>query len=118
MMVDVATIARLDLVLGTVAGLGLLYLLYSTHVVHYDRFFRVITIGLLGYAVTGPIVGRVEPALIHAVHGLATLAVAIGCYGLVVQELTRSDDFESVFGVDVDALDEPAGSFEDSVTED
>ena len=98
-MVDIATIARLDLVLGTLAGLGLLYLLYSGTVVHYDRFFRVLTVGLLGYAVTGPVVGTLSPSLIHVVHGLATLAVAIGCYGLVSDELTQSEDFESIFGV-------------------
>ncbi len=98
-MVDIATIARLDLVLGTLAGLGLLYLLYSGTVVHYDRFFRVLTVGLLGYAVTGPVVGTLSPNLIHAVHGLATLAVAIGCYGLVSDELAPSEDFESIFGV-------------------
>ena len=98
-MLEISTIARLDLVLGTAAGLSLLYLLYSGSVVHYDRFFRILTVGLLGYAVTGPIIGTVDPALIHAVHGLATLAVAIGCYGLVSAELTPSDDFEAIFGV-------------------
>lgn len=109
-MVDIATIARLDLLLGTVAGLGLLYLLYSGTVVHYDRFFRVLTVGLLGYAVTGPVIGTLSPSLIHAVHGLATLAVAIGCYGLVSDELTQSDDFESIFGVTPHEVDPPGSS--------
>lgn len=111
-MVDVATIARLDLLLGTVAGIGLLSLLYSGTVVHYDRFFRVLTVGLLGYAVTGPVVGTLSPSLIHAVHGLATLAVAIGCYGLVSAELTQSDDFESIFGVTPNETDAPASRHE------
>lgn len=112
-MLDIATIARLDLLLGTVAGMGLLYLLYSGTVVHYDRFYRVLTVGLLGYAVTGPVIGTLSPGLIHAVHGIATLAVAIGCYGLVSAELTPSDDFESIFGVSPIETD-PPGSGHDS----
>lgn len=97
-MVAISTIAAVDFVLGTAAGLGLLYLLYSGSVVHYDRFFRIITAGLLAYAVTGLVLQTLEPALIHAVHGVATIAIAIGCYGLVSTEIAPEDDFAALFG--------------------
>lgn len=98
-MVAVGTIAAFDFAVGGAAGVALLYLLYSeTVVVHYARFFRLITAGLLGYAVTGPVVGTLAPEYIHAVHGVATLAVVGGLYGLVRDELEETTDFERVLG--------------------
>lgn len=105
-MVAIETIARVDLILGSVAAVGLLYLLYSqTLVVHYRRFFRLITFGLLIYAVTGPIIGRLAPAFIHAIHGTATLCIAFGLYDLVHDELHREEDFESLLLADTHSVD-------------
>lgn len=99
-MVSVSTIAAVDLVLGIVAALGLLYLFYAgTMVVHYRRFFRLITLGLLVYAVTGPIIGEIAPAYIHAVHGTAVLFITAGLYDLVREDLA-DDDFEAILAVE------------------
>lgn len=106
-MVSVSTIAAVDLVLGIVAALGLLYLFYAgTMVVHYRRFFRLITLGLLVYAVTGPIIGEIAPAYIHAVHGTAVLFITAGLYDLVREDLEHHDDFEAILAVDVPAVEE------------
>lgn len=115
-MVAVSTIALVDLVLGGVAGAGLLYLLYAeTVVVHYRRFFRLITFGMLVYAVTGPVVGTLAPAYIHLVHGTAALCIAVGLYDLVQEDLSRDDAFEAVFGLE--AQPPPASTTSDGVGE-
>lgn len=109
-MVDVTTIATFDLVVGTIAGLLLLYLLYSqVMVVHYARFFRLITAGLLVYAVTGPVVGRLAPGVIHLVHGVATLSIAVGL-AVLVRAAPREGaavDYAAILGVDDADLDGP-----------
>ena len=67
-----STFGVLNFVAGAVAGVGFLYLLASSSVVvTYGRFFRVVTAGLLVFAVTGPLIGSFAPAIIHAVHALA-----------------------------------------------
>lgn len=100
-MVAISAIATFDMVAGSIAVVGLLYLIYSdTTVVHYARFFRLITLGLLVYAVTGPVIGRLEPALIHGVHGLAALFIALGLYDLVHDDLVRDQDFRAVLAPD------------------
>lgn len=104
-MVSTSTIAAVDFALGAVASVGLLYLYYAeTMVVHYERFFRLITLGLLVYAVTGPIVGSLAPAYIHAIHGTAVLFITVGLFDLVREDLDRSDDFRAILapGRDVD----------------
>ena len=84
---------------GVVSLAGLAYLLYAeAFVVHYARFFRVIAVGLAIFAVTGLLVGAFAPALIHAVHALAALVVAVGLYGLVAEELDDEESFEAAFG--------------------
>lgn len=93
-MVAMSSIATFDLLVGSLASIALLYLLYSqTMVVHYRRFFRLITIGLLIYAITGPIVGRIAPAWIHAIHGVAVLFITVGLYDLIREDLRREADF-------------------------
>jgi len=91
---DVAIITTFDLVAGTVAALALGYLLVSEQViVHYVRFFRITTFGLLVFAVTGPLVGLFAPAFVHVVHGIAVLFVSIALFGLVRDELDREMAF-------------------------
>lgn len=100
-MISTATIAVVDLVLGSVAAVGLLYLLYSeTLVVHYHRFFRLVTLGLLVYALTGPVVGILAPAYIHAIHGLAALFISIGLYDLVRGDLRDDTDLTALLDLD------------------
>ena len=98
-----AAIGTFDFVAGALATVGLLYLLYSgTVVVQYRRFFLLIVGGLLVYAVTGPVVGTVAPALIHATHGLASLFIAIGLYDLVRDDIVAENDFEAILLTPVD----------------
>lgn len=68
-MSALSTNAVFDLAAGSLAALGLAYLLVSvTVVVHYRAFFRTVALGLFAFAVTGPVVGRLAPSLVHAVH--------------------------------------------------
>lgn len=100
-MVDISTIATFDLAVGTIAGVLLLYLLYSeVMVVHYPRLFRPITVGLLVYAVTGPVVGRLAPELVHLIHGLATLSIAVGLALLVREAPRQGAGYAAILGVD------------------
>lgn len=99
-MVATADIALLDFALGSVAALGLCYLLYAeTLVVHYERFFRLITAGLLVYALTGPVIGTVAPAYIHLIHAAAGLCITVGLWTLVNED--RAENFEAVLAPDL-----------------
>lgn len=115
-MVTTATISVFDFTVGALATLGLLYLLYSeTVVVHYRRFFRLVTFGLLVYAATGPVIGMIRPAYIHAIHGLAALFISVGLYELVVADLKHEPEFDALLAADtpgfsVDAPEFDAGS--------
>ena len=96
-MVAIADIAVLDFVLGSVAALGLLYLLYAeTLVVHYERFFRLITVGMLVYALTGPVIGTVAPAYIHLIHATAALFITVGLWDLVQEDLRGEEHFQAI----------------------
>ncbi|WP_232703471.1 hypothetical protein [Halobacterium wangiae] len=96
-MVAIADIALLDFVLGSVAALGLLYLLYAeTLVVHYQRFFRLITVGMLVYALTGPVIGTLAPAYIHLIHAAAALCITVGLWDLVQEDLRGEEDFRAI----------------------
>lgn len=87
-MTTVGTVIAVEFALGAVGAAAMLYLLYSeTLVVAYDRFFRVVAVGLLVFALTGPAFQLFAPALLHAVHGLAGLFVTVGLYDLVAREL-------------------------------
>lgn len=100
-MISISTIATLDLILGTIAALGLAYLLYSeTVVVHYRRFFRLITIGLLIYAISGPIIGTFTPALIHAIHATAAVFISLGLYDLIRDDLHHETDLSVLMHLD------------------
>lgn len=104
-MVSIDTIAAVDFALGATAVVGLLYLLYTqTAVVHYPRFFRLITSGLLVYAATGPVFGRFAPAYIHLVHGIAALFVTAGLWSLVSDDVRQDEDFRAIVGADADDL--------------
>jgi len=104
-MLSVSTIGTIDFALGITAVVGLLYLLYTqTAVVHYPRFFQLITSGLLVYAATGPVFGRFAPAYIHFVHGIAALFITAGLWSLVREDLTQGDDFRVLVGSTTDEL--------------
>lgn len=100
-----------DFAAGSVAALGLAYLLVSdTVVVHYRGFFRTVALGLFAFAATGPVIGEFAPSLVHAVHGLAALAVTVALYRLVARSVEGGDAFAAAgdagFGFDADG-DQP-----------
>lgn len=100
-MVTTSTIAVIDLLAGVLASLGLLYLLYSGSTrVHYRRFFRLIAVGMLIYSVTGPIIGTLAPAVIHAVHTVAVLFIIFGLYDLINSTADHTITFEAAFRTD------------------
>ena len=87
----------LNFAAGAIAGVGFLYLLASESiVVTYGRFFKIVTAGLLVFAVTGPLIGSFAPAVIHAVHALAAAFIAVGLWLLLASE-SQTDDFETAF---------------------
>lgn len=98
-MVFVDSVALFDFAAGAVAAVALASLLYAeTVAVHYPRFFRTVLVGLLVFAETGPVIGTVAPAFIHAVHGIAGLFATVGLYGLLQGELGDAAQFEGMFG--------------------
>ncbi len=110
-----SAISVFDFAAGSLAALGLAYLLVSdTVVVHYRGFFRTVALGLFAFAATGPLVGVFAPSLIHAVHGLAVLAVTVALYRLVAESVEGSDAFAASadagfsFGPDDAATDRTA----------
>lgn len=83
---------------GLVGGLGAAYLLYvDTIVVHYTTYFRTIAVGLLGFAVTAPVVFALAPGWIHAVHALAVVCISLGLYSLTDDRLEPAASFEAEF---------------------
>lgn len=111
-MVSVDTIAAVDFALGATAVLGLLYLLYTeTVVVHYPRFFRLITLGLLVYAATGPVIGTFAPAYVHLIHGVAAVFIAVGLWDLFHSDGAQHEDFETIMAPDAGT---DLGGFDDS----
>lgn len=93
----VTALEGFNLAVSAVAGLGLLYLLYSSrYVVGYRRFFSLITFGLFLVALAGPYLALVSPAIRHGIHGVATLFIALGLYDLVRVEVGTSHDWEDL----------------------
>lgn len=77
-----------NLTVSLVAGIGLLYLLYSGHyVVNYRRFFEIIAVGLFLSLLGGTFLFFLSDALRHTIHGLAALVITVGLYDLVRGEV-------------------------------
>lgn len=95
-----------NIAVSGLAGVGLLYLLYSgRYVVGYRRFFTIITFGLFLVVVSGSLLVLVSPAVRHGVHGLATLFIAIGLWDLARVEAASDQNWQ-------DLLFEPDGQVE------
>jgi hypothetical protein len=78
------------LLMGIVAGSGLLYLLYAEqYAVEYDPFFVITMSGLFLFIIGGPLSEVVYPNLVHWIHGLAACLVLFGLYSPVQNDLRR-----------------------------
>lgn len=86
---------------GIVSLAGIGYMLYTKKfVVHYNRFFRIVAIGMAVFAVTAPLSLVFSHVFIHLIHATAALVIAIGFYTIVQSELDSEQSFEAVFGTD------------------
>lgn len=91
---------------GVLGAIGTGYLLYAdTIVVHYSSFFKIVTTGLLLFAVTAPIIIEFAPDAIHAIHALSAVFISIGAYRLIQQEFQADDDFDHLRTASTDDAD-------------
>lgn len=85
---------------GVVSLAGIVYMLHANRfVVHYNRFFRIIAIGLAIFAVTAPLKLVFSHVVIHSIHAIAAFVIGTGFYTLVEDEL-GDESFEVAFGSD------------------
>ncbi|MFB6253663.1 MAG: ArsR family transcriptional regulator [Halobacteriaceae archaeon] len=79
-----------NLVLGILAGVGLLYLLYvEEYIVGYKRSLLIMTSGLLIFSIISPLVQWFVPQLVHLIHAIAALLIIFGLYDPVHNDLRR-----------------------------
>lgn len=85
-----------NLVMGLLASVGLLYLLYVERFAGgYRRFVVVTTAGVLIYSGAGPFFELFAPSFVHFVHSLSATLVILGLYDPVHNDL-RTDDWAVV----------------------
>jgi DNA-binding transcriptional ArsR family regulator len=78
------------LLVGIVAGVGLLYLLYiERYIIEYDPFFILTVSGLFLFIIGGPALEVVYPDLVHWIHGFAACLVLFGLYSPVQNDLRK-----------------------------
>lgn len=81
-----------NLFVGGLAAVGFLYLLVNERSMEsYRRFVHVLVVGLLIFAVAGPLVDIVAPGWSHAVHLLSTVCVIYGLYSPIRNDLRREE---------------------------
>lgn len=79
-----------NLLVGTSTVAGFVYLLTRHRTIgSYHRFVHILLLGLLVFAVGGPLVDLVAPTWAHAVHALAALLVIYGLYNPIRNDLRR-----------------------------
>lgn len=89
-MPDLPPFVVYNLAIGAVTGIGLLYyLFFRPTVVDYHRYLLVTISGLLLFLVGGPLTELLAPAVVHWVHGVASVLVVIGLYSPVKSDLRQ-----------------------------
>ncbi len=96
-----------DLVLGMLAGVGMIYLLYLERFVRHRRSLLLTVLGLFVFAVGGPLFEVLLPAYVHLVHGFAALMVVFGLYDPVHNDL-RTDEWAELLLRDPSRMRLPA----------
>lgn len=96
-----------DLVLGMLAGVGMIYLLYLERFVRHRRSLLLTVLGLFVFAVGGPVFEVVLPPYVHLVHGFAALLVVLGLYDPVHNDL-RTDEWAELLLRDPSRMRLPA----------
>ncbi|WP_336134690.1 hypothetical protein [Natronomonas amylolytica] len=79
-----------NLLVGSLSMVGFTYLLVRNRSIgSYYRFVQVLFLGLLVFAIGGPLADLVAPAWSHAIHTLAALLVIYGLYNPIRNDLRR-----------------------------
>lgn len=79
-----------NLLVGGLTVVGFIYLLTRDRSIDsYRRFVHVLLLGLFIFAVGGPLVDLVAPALAHAVHTVSAVLVIYGLYNPIHNDLRR-----------------------------
>lgn len=103
----VTVIDLYNIAVNLLSGIGLLYLLYSgRYVVGYRRFFLVITFGLFVSILGGPLLFTISASIRHAIHGLATLFIALGLYDLTRVQVHAETDWAAILFEDPDQFED------------
>lgn len=89
-------IAVYNLLLGVLAGGGLLYLLVLQRDLEYRPFLMAMVAGLLLFVVVDPVIHVLAPHFTHLIHVVAGLFVAFGLYDPVRNDLRRGQWAELV----------------------
>lgn len=93
-----------NIVMGGLASLGLIYLLYlEAFVSEYGTVLGITIAGLLLYALGSPIISLVAPTYIHLLHGVATILVIVGLYNPLHNEV-RTDHWANLLWADVQQM--------------
>lgn len=97
-----------NLLLGVLSSAGLVYLLYKqTFVVEVKRFLVLTTIGMLVFAVGGPLAALVLPEIVHLIHGTAAALVVLGLYNPIKNDL-RAEEWAELLLQDPTVMRHPA----------
>lgn len=81
-----------NLFVGGLSAVGFLYLLtHNRSFGSYRRFVYILVLGILIFALGGPLVDIVAPAWSHAVHVVSALFVIYGLYNPIHNDLRREE---------------------------
>lgn len=98
-----------NLLIGSLSMAGFVYLLTRHRTIgSYHRFVHVLLLGLLVFAVGGPVVDLVAPAWAHVVHTVAAVLVIYGLYNPIRIDLRR-EAWANLVLQDPSQIREPAG---------
>lgn len=80
-----------NLLVGSLTVIGFVYLLTRHRSIgSYERFVHVLLLGLMVFAVGGPITDLLAPSLSHTVHAVAAIFVIYGLYNPIRIDLRRA----------------------------
>lgn len=92
MTTDIGPFVLYNLLMGILATVGLVYLLYiQYYVVKFGSFLYSLLGGFLVFSIGGPLADVFFPEWTHVVHGLAALLVVFALYNPVHNDLRKDE---------------------------
>lgn len=89
-MAQIGVFQLYNLLIGSLTMAGFVYLLTRNRTIgSYQRFVHILLLGVLVFAVGGPIMDLVAPDWSHTVHSLAALLMIYGIYNPIHNDLRR-----------------------------